>query len=549
MNGAISESQNKLGSPFLLAALGLVKDYPGVRALEGVNLQLQAGEALGLCGENGAGKSTLLKILSGHIPKGDFEGQLYFAGQPLNLGGPRDALRLGIRIIHQELALAPDLTVAENLFLGQEIASPSGFGLWGKLGGVNTQAQMAKTRWQLDLLGLTTVTPTQKVGQLSIGLQQGVEIARALLGGGKVLILDEPTSALSQKETEALLELVLKLKRQGIGIIYVSHKLGEVFRIADRLVILRNGRSVGTVFKPPFTGRDVATAMVGRNLQDVFPEPKPVPADNGIALQVENLNVRQLSTGRSVLQDFNLTLKIGEIVGLAGLLGSGRTETVEALFGIPRWQATGHIQTAKGKKTALPLKPKQAMRLGLSLLPEDRRRHGLLTAMPLRFNHSLATLNRYCRLGGWLRQGQERADAFASIKRLRIKATHTEVISATLSGGNQQKVVLAKWLLAEPQILLLDDPTRGVDVGAKAEIYRLIVDLAAQGMSIVITSSENDEVIKLAHRVLVLREGHLIGEYARGTLDNDTLVTLCTAPWSPPLSNTLSPSFDLNRSA
>ncbi len=530
---APSSQSTPSSRPALLEAKGLSKEYPGVRALDGVDLHLARGEALGLCGENGAGKSTLLKILSGQIPHGQYGGEAIFAGKPLALRGPADALKLGIRIIHQELALAPALSVADNLFLGQERlrGGPTLRRLWPA---IHVEEQHELARAQLDKLGLQQVSLHQPVRQLPIGLQQGVEIARALLGGGELLILDEPTSALSRKETDALLELCLRLKSQGVGLIYVSHKLGEVFQIADRLTVLRNGKSVKSMPAPPFSAGEVASAMVGRSLQEFFPALTPLPPEAAPLLRIDDLRVAVAATGRPITHGLNLELHAGEIVGLAGLLGSGRTEILETLFGLPHWSGQGNLTWRQEAASPLPRHPREAMRQGLALLPEDRRRHGLLTALSLRKNHSLAALARYAGLGGWMREAQEYAESQKSIGELNIRAAHADVIAATLSGGNQQKVVLGKWLLTAPKVLLLDDPTRGVDVGAKAEIYRLISELAAQGMAILLASSENEEVLHLSHRILVLREGHVLGEYSHGELGQEELVALCSAPWTPP---------------
>lgn len=517
----------------LLEAKSLSKDYPGVRALDGVDLQLACGEALGLCGENGAGKSTLLKILSGQIPHGQFGGEVIYCGKTLALRGPADALKLGIRIIHQELALAPSLSVTDNLFLGQERLR-GGPRLRRFFPWVHADEQREMARAQLDRLGLQQVPLHSPVGHLPVGLQQGVEIARALLGGGELLILDEPTSALSRKETDALLELCLRLKTQGVGLIYVSHKLGEVFHIADKLTVLRNGRSVKTLDAPPFEAADVAAAMVGRSLHEFFPALDPVPSQAAPLLRLDQLRVSVAATGRPVTHGLSLTLRAGEIVGLAGLLGSGRTEILETLFGLPHWSGEGSLAWELEPASSLPRHPRDAMRQGFALLPEDRRRHGLLTALSLRRNHSLAALARYAGPSGWMREAAEYVDSQSSIAKLNIRAAHADVIAGTLSGGNQQKVVLGKWLLTSPKVLLLDDPTRGVDVGAKAEIYRLISELAAQGMAILLASSENEEVLRLSHRIVVLREGHVLGEYPHGKLRQEDLVALCSSPWTPP---------------
>jgi D-xylose transport system ATP-binding protein len=521
----------------LLATSGLGKSYPGVRALDGVDIDLRAGEVHALCGENGAGKSTLIKILGGILPAGDFEGSFRLAGRECRFRGSKDALAAGIRIIHQELALAGDLTVAENVFLGRE---PLRGGL------LDANRMEAETARQLAALGIPQegpggIRPDQPVRELSVGLRQMVEIARALLPGagsgkdggsgdvGRVLILDEPTSALSLRESQALLELVLALRKSGLGILYISHKLDEVFAIADRLTVLRNGRAVATLDRAAADPEKLVSLMVGRGPEEDFPVPEPLPAQDGPPL----LSVRGWTLPSPVnpevrlLEDVSFEIRRGEIVGLAGLLGAGRTELAESLFGLATGGGRGTGEVRIQGEPYFPTSPGHAVRRGLALVPEDRRRHGLMVEKSIRHNLTAACLERFCRWRQVIDEDAELRQTRASMAELGVKAPDGEFTAAFLSGGNQQKVVLAKWLAARPRVLFLDDPTRGVDVGAKSEIYRLIRKLARDGHGVLLISSEHGEVLGLSHRVLVLRQGRLVAEFAHGRAEPETILSLC----------------------
>ena len=495
-----------------------------MQALDGVDLEIRAGEIHALCGENGAGKSTLIKILGGVLPFGSFQGEIESGGRPCRFRGPRDSLAAGIRIIFQELALAPDLSVAENVFLGREYARGPG---------LERERMQAEAARRLALLGLEGLDPAAPVRSLPVGLRQMVEIARALGptgaesgSAGRILILDEPTSALSQREAEALLAVLARLKSGRLGILYVSHKLEEVFASADRISVLRNGRGMGVLPRAEATPARIISLMVGRALEEVFPPLPPAPDPAAApALRVRDWTVPS-SANREVdlLAGVSFELRRGEILGLAGLMGAGRTELVESLFGLGPAGCRGSVER-EGAPYA-PAGPARAVARGLALVPEDRRRHGLWLEKSIRENVSGACLARPTRLArlGVIDGDAEARLAADSVRELGVKAPHAEFPAGQLSGGNQQKVVLAKWLAADPRVLFLDDPTRGVDVGAKAEIYRLIGSLAARGLAIILISSELDEVLRLSHRILVLRRGRIAGEFPGGTADKETIL-------------------------
>lgn len=508
-------------SPTLLSALGLGKSFPGVKALDGVDLEIRAGEIHALCGENGAGKSTLIKILGGVLPHGSYQGTVRMRGTDCRFRGPRDALAAGINIIYQELALAADLTVAENIFLGREPL---------RAGFLDRERMEAEAARRLALLGQTDIRPDQAVRELSVGGRQMVEIARALpstdASSGRILILDEPTSALSLRESRVLLDVIAKLKDRGMGILYISHKLDEVFAVSDRISVLRNGRSAGTLDRSGADAGTLISMMVGRKLEEVFPPRTPAPP----AVETPLLRVRDWTVpspanpGVDLVSGVSFDLRPGEILGLAGLMGAGRTELMESLFGLGAAPKRGQAEI-EGKPYS-PSDPGRAVARGLALVPEDRRRHGFLPTKSILENITGACLERFCRLGQFIDGDAETRQAGASIRELGIKAPDAEFIAGNLSGGNQQKVVLAKWLLTGPRVLFLDDPTRGVDVGAKAEIYRLIQSLAATGIGILLASSETEEVLHLSHRILVLRQGRLAGEFAGGEADPETILSL-----------------------
>lgn len=493
------------------------KSFPGVQALNGVSLHVNRGEVLGLIGQNGAGKSTLMKILSG-VNTVD-QGAIYMTGQPVQIRDPQHAQALGIAIIYQELNLIPNLTVMENIFVGRE-PGPRFFFSRNQL--------QAQTQQILDHLKLT-VSPTAIVRNLSVAEQQMVEIAKTISRQVKVLIMDEPTSSLSESEVATLFNVIHELKQSGIGIIFISHRLEEVLHICDRVTVLRDGKHVGDVDVANVNKDDLIHLMVGRSLETFFHQDEAHATKTRAAdtvLEVRNLSRRgnALNPQAHVLHDINFRLRRGEILGLAGLVGAGRTELVRTLFGAdPR--NSGDI-LLEGKAVQIH-SPEDAIRLGIGLVPEDRKAQGLILSMAVRQNMSLANLNRFTRLG-FVRLAAEGRTIQEYIQRFQIRTPNMERRVVNLSGGNQQKVVIAKWLMVQPKILIMDEPTRGIDVGAKSEIYDLMHQLAASGISIIMISSEFPELVAMCDRVVCLTEGRVTGELPRSELSVEVLMHYCT---------------------
>ncbi|MBL9151633.1 MAG: sugar ABC transporter ATP-binding protein [Verrucomicrobiales bacterium] len=505
-----SQSQSQTAAP-ILEGRGIVKQFPGVKALRGVGLRVQRGEVLALLGENGAGKSTLMKILAG-VQTPD-AGEILLDGRAVVIDSVPTAMRHGIALIHQELNLATNLSIGANIFLGRE---PRRHGF------IDEKTIVAESRRFLDLVGLQ-IDPREVVGNLTIGRQQMVEIAKALSIDARILIMDEPTSSLSQKETESLFAVIRDLRSRGVSIIYISHRLGEVKALADRVTVLRDGENAGDLARDEISHDRMVSLMVGRDLSQFYPHQPHTPGD-------VVLEVRGLRTPVHPGHELSFSLRAGEIVGVAGLVGAGRTEMIETLFGAMPAVA-GDIRIA-GESVAIR-SPRDAIRAGLALAPEDRKRQGLVLEMAVRENLSLASLSRDRRPGGFLNRRRESEISAEMIGKMRIKTPNDRQVVRYLSGGNQQKVVLGKWLAMKPRVLLLDEPTRGIDVGAKQEIYALMEDLARAGVAILFVSSEMEEVLGMSDRALVMHEGRLTGELARDRLSEEAVMRLATGGDSP----------------
>ena len=485
----------------LLEMRNIVKEFPGSRALDGVSFDLDAGEVHALVGENGAGKSTLMKVLSGVYPAGDFTGELVVDGEPQRFRNVRDSEDAGIAVIFQELSLVKELTVGENIFLGRE---PS------RLGVINTSELYRRASAALAELELE-LDPRIPLGSLGIGKQQLVEIAKALAKNARILVLDEPTAALTEHEVETLFRVLRRLKTRGVGMIYISHKLDEVFAMADRITVLRDGRTVATFAAGAVSKDSMIAAMVGREVGDIFPGSQHKHGQ--VALAVSGLNAYSAEhPDKKVVDDISFEVRRGEVLGIAGLMGAGRTELLTALFGAWNGQVSG-LMEIDGKAVNIG-SPAEAIRAGLALVTEDRKRSGLIIDQSILNNMTLPAMRAVS--GRMVRDRYREAHAVAApMSSLRVKATSPTVAVDSLSGGNQQKVVLGKWLLTKPKVLLLDEPTRGIDVGAKQEIYAEINKLAAEGLAILLVSSELPEVLGLSDRIIVLHKGRIAKEFSR----------------------------------
>ena len=486
----------------LLEVRAVTKRFPGVVALDRVEMLVEPGEVLAVIGENGAGKSTLMKILAG-VQSAD-SGQLLVDGESLEIVsgvGVEAALAAGIALIHQELNLADNLDIASNIFLGREPRRGPGRIL------IDHQQAHERSRRFLRMVGLD-LDPATPVSELSIGRQQLVEIAKALSVDARVLIMDEPTSSLSEVEAESLFAVIEQLRDEGRSIVYISHRLGEVLRLADRVTVLRDGANAGELSGAEMTHDAMVRLMVGR---DIELSGRRTDRELGeVALEA-----RGLRSAAFPAHGLDFSIRSGEIVGLAGLVGAGRTELLETVFGITQ-ALGGRLQI--GESDLLPSDPFAAIEAGLALVPEDRKRQGLVLEMSVGANLSLASLKRDA-WAGWLNRRRERSISDEMIGRLRVKTPGREQVVRYLSGGNQQKVVLGKWLAMEPTVLLMDEPTRGIDVGAKQEIYELMEELALRGVAILFVSSEMEEVLRMSDRVLVMHEGRIAGELDRAVLE------------------------------
>ncbi len=474
--------------PLLLRMENVDKAFPGVRALHRAKLELQSGEVLALMGENGAGKSTLVKTLSGaYRPDA---GSIHINGKPASINTPQDAQRHGVAVIYQEFNLVPTLTARENIFLGQERA---------RLGFFSRREERERANALFARIGVK-IKPDTLVSNLPVAQQQIVEIAKALSLDARIIVMDEPSAALTVQEVENLFKVIAELKEQGIGIVYVSHRLEEVFRIADRITVMRDGETIETRPANAFSRKSLIEAMVGRKLENEFPK---APARQG----APRLEVTGLQRG-DVVRNVSFQVRAGEILGLTGLVGAGRTETARLIFGADR--RDGGKIAVNGKEVDIR-SPRDAIRNGICLLTEDRKAQGLVLGLSARENFALPNLKRWSR-GGVVRRRDERTAFLQYIRDLRIKVSGPEQRAGNLSGGNQQKVVLAKWLESDSDVIIFDEPTRGIDVGAKYEIYLLMNRLAEQGKAIVMISSELPEVLGMSDRILVMHEGSISGE-------------------------------------
>jgi ABC-type sugar transport system ATPase subunit len=482
---------------------GITRRFPGVVALDDVSFEVAAGACHAVCGENGAGKSTLGKILAG-IQRAD-AGRIFVEGREVSFASPREAHEAGVAMVHQELAFCENMTVAENLCLGQ---LPSRWSF------VNRGALRRRATEMLSAVG-ASIDPTRQMNALSVAEQQLVQIAAAVGSGARVIVFDEPTSSLSEGEAERLYTLLARLREQGVTVLYVSHRMPEIFRLCGSVTVLRDGRHVSTQPIDSVDEGELVRLMIGRRLEQYYPEHVQVTP------REELLRVERLSRpGR--FHDISFSLRAGEVLGFAGLVGAGRSELAQAIFGLDR-DVTGEIRV-RGQRVKIR-NPRDAMALGIGFVPEDRKRQGLVLPMRARENTTLPTLESLARLG-WVRASAERELAQSYIDRLRVRTHSMDATTAGLSGGNQQKLVIAKWLAAKSDILMLDEPTRGVDVGAKAEIHAWIDRLASQGAAILLISSELPELINLSTRLIVLRAGRIVGEVKRAEATQDGLLRL-----------------------
>ncbi|MBL8134403.1 MAG: sugar ABC transporter ATP-binding protein [Anaerolineae bacterium] len=499
----------------ILTLTAVSKSFPGVRALQDVHFDMVPGEVHALLGENGAGKSTLIKIISGvYKPDG---GEMRLDGKLVAFSNPREAQAGGIATIYQELSLYPELTVAENIFMGHAPRRQV-----GPVKVVNWSEMTVRAKEILASLNIHDLDVRRKVGSLSVGNRQRVEIAKALSINARILIMDEPTAALTEADVIRLFEIVRLLRQRGVAIIYISHRLGEVFELADRVTVLRDGQYVGTNEVKDVTPDHLISMMVGRTIDNLFPK-----LDTTVGAPV--LEVRNL-WNKPLCRDVSFQVRAGEIVGLAGLVGSGRSELAQTIFGFTPAQSGEIILNGQ---TIRVRNPGDAMKHGIAYVPEDRGTQGLIREMRIRENVSLAVLKTLTRTG-FINSPAERDLAAHAIEQLGIRAYSPEQLVSKLSGGNQQKVVVSKWLASKPKVLIMDEPTRGVDVGAKAEIHRLISELASQGLAILMISSELPEVLGMSDRVLVMREGRIVAEFARKDATQENVVSAMMREASEP---------------
>ncbi|SET71759.1 D-xylose transport system ATP-binding protein [Salinibacillus kushneri] len=498
-------------SDYALQMKEITKEFPGVRALDNVTFSVHKGEIHALCGENGAGKSTLMKVLSGVHPYGSYSGDIYVDGDRVAFHSIKESQEAGISIIYQELALIEEMSVAENLFLSHDFM---------KKGLIDYNQLYAEAQKWLGYIGLN-IDPRIPISKLSVGKQQLVEIAKSLTKHIDILILDEPTASLTESDVELLMDILRDLKSKGVTCIYISHKLGEVMEIADSVTVLRDGQTVSTDPIDELTEEKIVTKMVGRELTHLFPyEPRNIGEN---ILEVKNYTVTDRD--KTVINDAAFTLKKGEILGISGLIGAGRTELFTSLFGGLEGKKEGTV-LIDGKEVNIK-RPADAIEAGIAYVSEDRKRFGLVMGMDIQKNTTLAALNKVMK-NQLIDSNLELKKAEEITKRMKLKAPNLEVAVEQLSGGNQQKVVLSKWILNEPKVLILDEPTRGIDVGAKFEIYKIINELAEEGVGIVLISSELPEVLGMSDRILVMSEGQVAGEYPRHEASQEKIMSLAT---------------------
>jgi len=502
----------------ILEMRDITKTFPGVKALQGVSIEVERGQVHAICGENGAGKSTLMKVLSGVYPAGSFDGEILLDGEPVRFANINDSEAAGVVIIHQELALSPFLSIAENIFLGNE-QSKGGFIDWNKTN--LTAAELLKR------VGLKD-NPVTKVVDLGVGKQQLVEIAKALSKEVKLLILDEPTAALNDDDSAHLLELIRSLQAEGMTAIIISHKLNEIKAIADKVTIIRDGKTIETLdMRADDVSEDrIIRGMVGRDLSNRYPE-RENPVIGEELLRIEDWTVHhQLDSSREIIHQANLNVRAGEVVGIAGLMGAGRTELAMSVFGKSFGSKISGNVYIRGQKADTSTVP-AAIRSGLAYVTEDRKGAGLNLIDTIKRNISLAGMRKLVK-GGWVDGDEEYLVANRYRKSMNIKAPSVDVVVGKLSGGNQQKVVLSQWLYSDPEVLILDEPTRGIDVGAKYEIYTIINSLAAQGKGVLVISSELPELLGICDRIYTLSEGHITGQLPIEEATPEALMVLMT---------------------
>ncbi|MCI7099701.1 MAG: ATP-binding cassette domain-containing protein [Lachnospiraceae bacterium] len=504
-------------SEVILEMNHIVKAFSGVRALDDVNLKVEKGEIHALCGENGAGKSTLMNVLSGVYPFGTYEGDIIYKGEKCKFHNIKDSEAKGIVIIHQELALSPYLSIAENVFMGNEQTSIKGVINWTQTRG--------KAKEALAHVGLENENLNAPINSLGVGKQQLIEIAKAMAKNVDLLILDEPTAALNDEESAQLLEIMLELKRKGVTCIIISHKLNEISYVADSITVIRDGHTIETLHKgvDEFTEDRIIKGMVGREMTNRYPERVDCPVGD-VVMEVKNWTVYHPEIAdKKVLNNINLNVRAGEVVGLAGLMGAGRTEFAMSLFGHSYGQKISGDVYMHGKKVSTKT-VREAIENKIAYTSEDRKTYGLVLIDDIKHNMTMAALRKYFSNGLIVDQRKENLEAEKYKKLINVKATSINQTVGSLSGGNQQKVVLAKWILSQPDVLILDEPTRGIDVGAKYEIYCAINDLAKQGKAVIVISSEMPEVIGTCDRVYVINEGEIAGELPKEKLSQEEIM-------------------------